>query len=324
MRVSVRFTDGEQLEGDAEHVSLDRGGFTLTGPGGNTRSVWVGSGAIKYVVIHPSRHPEIKRDADPRHGTGLSKVVLHFLDGEVLHSYQDKAFGEEPGGFVARLWDAERRELVKALVSGSSLKGVFFVDEWDSRTEDEKRTRASPDEATTAWYDQPFAAAAPPPTVIATPAPEPPIVADVVAQATTLQGPMLVEQPELLPDTVVQETVQETVVVEQPVPLDGPDRLDQPDHLDEPVLLDEPVSVVDPSLLSAPMVGANPVVALIVGDNEERRAGFRSALTPRRSVTANVPGPEELRYRLLRARISEVLGHPGPAEHDDDSDGEES
>ncbi|HEV1996992.1 MAG TPA: hypothetical protein VGR61_02540 [Candidatus Dormibacteraeota bacterium] len=273
MRVSVRFVDGEHLEGDAEYVSLDRGGFKLSGPGGNTRSVWVGSGAIKYIVIKAPGGRRSRRETDPRERLHLSKVVLHFLDGEILHSYQDEVFSEEPGGFLVRLWDRERRQLVKALVSGSSLKGVFFVDEWDSRTEDETRSSTAPDEATSAWIDHAMATAEAPAPEVATPE-----AAFEIVDEPALQGPMLVE---------------------------------------EPVLLEEPVLVEEPVLLE------EPVVAIIVGDTEERRPSFRSALIPRRMVATAVPRPEELRYRLLRARISEVLGQAGPEEHEDDAEPEQ-
>ena len=143
MKVTVHFVDGENLDGEAEQVSLDRGGFSLVGTAGNTRSAWVGAGAIKYIVIHAA-FDETYGETDPRAGTNLTKVVLHFLDGEIQHSYRDTVYTEQAGGFVLRLFDTQTRQLLKALVPGSSLKGVFVVDEWDSRTDDEKETRSGP------------------------------------------------------------------------------------------------------------------------------------------------------------------------------------
>jgi hypothetical protein len=158
MRVTVRFVDGEELEGEAQRVSLARGGFTIVGTGGNTRSIWVATGAIKYVTLHPTR-PESPGDFDPRAALNLPKVVLHFLDGQVLHSYEDEVFASRPGGFTVRLWDPRHGQLVQALVSGASLKGVFTVDEWDSRSEADRtahafRDRVSAPGLTRTWVEQ--------------------------------------------------------------------------------------------------------------------------------------------------------------------------
>jgi len=140
MKVTVHFVDGENLDGEAEQVSLDRGGFKLVGTIGNTRSAWVGAGAIKYIAVH-AESELVGGEQDPRDGSDLTKVALHFLDGEVQHTYRDTTYLEQPGGFVVRLFEPDTRRLVKALVPGTSLKGVFVVDAWDSRTEEEKQQR---------------------------------------------------------------------------------------------------------------------------------------------------------------------------------------
>lgn len=260
MRVTVRFVDGEQLDGEAEQVSLDRGGFTLVGLGGNTQRVWVGSGAIKYVVLHPGEVTE-GVDHDPRENQPLNKVVLHFLDGEVLHTYEDEVFAEQPGGFTVQLWDETWRQLVKVLVSATSLKGVFFVDEWDSRSDDERRAASQEEEE---LVDK--------------------AVELVDIAVPELQGPMLVE---------------------------------------EPALLAEPVLVEEPTLMELPQLADAPLLAIVVSDTEERRATFRSALTPRRMLVSTLPTPEERRYRLLRARIAEVLGAAGEARDETEAEPEE-
>ncbi|MDQ6746804.1 MAG: hypothetical protein M3010_01665, partial [Candidatus Dormibacteraeota bacterium] len=154
--------------------------------------------------------------------------------------------------FVVRLWDPERRCLVKALVSASSLKGVFFVDHWDSRTGDQADEDDGPSEA--------LPAAAPPETELdRTELTESSPTALPGPAQRELRGPMLVEEPALIDDRVV---------------------------------------------------------AVVVADSGEHRPSFRSALTPRRLVGPGLPGPEELRYRLLRARIGELLGQPGPPDHE--------
>lgn len=334
MRVTVHFVDGERLTGDAKQVSLDRGGFTLTGPGGNTKSVWVGSSAVKYIVVHPRRTTRARVASDPREGSDFSKVVLHFLDGEVLHSYEDQVFAEQPGGFVARLWDAEKRELVRALVSGSTLKGVFFVDQWDSRTEDEKRARTPPDEATIAWIDQAVAAA----EERSAASPD-----QVVEPATVvLQGPILVEEPALLDELHVLAEPAAVAPAEpgtsagtdfrkwaapaaesrppdpEPEPAPAPALSGEQVIGEEPSnLVEEPVLVQEPVRVDELVLQADQILAIVVSDPDERRAGFRSSLTPRRLVVSSLPSPEEQRYNQLRARIAEVLGKSGPEEHDD-------
>ncbi|HEY8740332.1 MAG TPA: hypothetical protein VIN56_07050 [Candidatus Dormibacteraeota bacterium] len=205
MRVTVRFVDGERVEGDAEQVSLDSGGFTLVGPGGNTRSIWVSAGAIKYVAIHPApakRH--LKRD--PRTGSHHPKLVLHFLDGEVIRTYRDEVYAEQNGGFTMRLWDDEHHQLVKALISGISLKGVFTVDTWDSRTEEAKRSHDLADAPETVVAPTPVEkplAQAEPVALEDTPDPE---VSDVP------EGPLVVEQPMLVDEPTEPAPVEETAI----------------------------------------------------------------------------------------------------------------
>jgi pilus assembly protein CpaF len=157
VKVTVHFADGEELEGDSDAVSLDRIGFPLRlGAGKNTSNVYVSLVAIKYVAIAPvagDRHEE----GDPRVGQKLPKVVLHFLDGETLHTYKDEYFKQQAEGYNVRLWDAKRRSLIRVMVSLHSLKGVFFVESFDSRSEEDKRANATrrrtgkSEEAPTAW-----------------------------------------------------------------------------------------------------------------------------------------------------------------------------
>lgn len=285
MRVTVRFVDGEELEGEAQRVSLARGGFTLVGTGGNTRSIWVATGAIKYVTIHPAR-PESQGGFDPRAALNLPKVVLHFLDGQVLHTYEDEVFASRPGGFTVRLWDPRHQQLVKALVSGASLKGVFTVDEWDSRSEADRKAHSLRDLASAPGPAQTW-----------------------VEQDTLLDvGPMIedaavvVEEP---PVVIVEAAFDEPVAIaEEPI-----------------VVVDEPFLLKDlPRPVPSATAEENLSVALIRGDAEERRASFYSGLMRRRKL-AQTETPEEERHRQLRTRISEVLGSIAPGADDEDDDG---
>ncbi|MFY9614536.1 MAG: CpaF family protein [Candidatus Dormiibacterota bacterium] len=163
MKVTVHFADGEELTGDAEGISLEKLGFSMAVPGGNSRTVWVAMPQIKYVVIHGVAAQKADRAgqaSDPRSNQGLPKVVFHFADGETLNSYKDEYFVEEAQGFNLRAWNSKEGALERVVVSAHSLKGVFEVESWDSRTEEDKRAnatrrraKASPD-VPNAWLDE--------------------------------------------------------------------------------------------------------------------------------------------------------------------------
>ena len=112
------------------------------GAGKNTRNVQVSLVAIKYVAIGASASDR-EEDGDPRISENLPKVVLHFLDGETMHTYQDRFFGQKDEGYNVRLWDRKSHALVRVMVSMHALKGVFFVESFDSRTEQDKKDNAT-------------------------------------------------------------------------------------------------------------------------------------------------------------------------------------
>jgi pilus assembly protein CpaF len=143
VKVTVHFLDGEEIAGDSDALSLEKIGFPLRVSGeGNSRNVYVSVAAIKYVAIDPVAGDR-GEDGDPRAGTDLPKAVLHFLDGDTMHTYKDEYFGQQSEGYNARLWDPRARALLRVMVSMHALKGVFFVDTFDSRTEVDKRDNAS-------------------------------------------------------------------------------------------------------------------------------------------------------------------------------------
>jgi hypothetical protein len=144
VHVTVRFLDGEVLEGDSDAATLSQMGFPVTVDKGNTQVAWISLASIKYVLFNDTR--EIG-DHDPRGDQDLTKIVLHFVDGEILRTYKDDVFSQESEGFMLRLWDPATKGLIRALVSLHALKAIFFVNQWDSRT-DEERVRFSPIPAT--------------------------------------------------------------------------------------------------------------------------------------------------------------------------------
>ena len=141
MLVTVRFLDGEVLEGDSDAATLSHMGFPVTVDKGNTQDALISLASIKYVLFNETR--EGAGDHDPRADQDLTKIVLHFVDGEILRTYKDDVFTQESEGFMLRLWDPATKGLIKALVSLHALKAIFFVNQWDSRS-DEERVRFSP------------------------------------------------------------------------------------------------------------------------------------------------------------------------------------
>jgi len=150
--------DGEELEGESDAVSLEHIGFPLKlGAGKNTSNVYLSLVAIKYVAINPVAG-DVSEEGDPRVGQSTPKVVLHFLDGETMHTFKDEYFGQQSEGYNVRLWDPKTRSLTRVMVSMHALKGVFFVESFDSRTEEDKRANATrrrhhktQEEVPTAW-----------------------------------------------------------------------------------------------------------------------------------------------------------------------------
>src|ERR1700682_209164 len=141
MRVTVRFLYGEVLEGDSDAATLSQMGFPVAVEKGNTQVAWISLASIKYVLFNDTQ--EGGADHDPRANEDLTKIVLHFVDGEILRTYKDDVFSQESEGFMLRLWDPATKGLIRALISLHALKALFFVNQWDSRT-DEERVRFSP------------------------------------------------------------------------------------------------------------------------------------------------------------------------------------
>jgi len=124
------------MDGASEAMTLSKIGFPIVPDAGNNELAWVSLTAIKYILVHAG-NLQMGDEGDPRAVYGLPKVVIRFHDGEVIRTYRDDNWGQEGEGFRLRIWDAKLRRLTPALVSLHSVKGIFFVKEWDSRTGDE-------------------------------------------------------------------------------------------------------------------------------------------------------------------------------------------
>jgi hypothetical protein len=138
MKVAIHFVDGEVMRGTSDAANLAKMGFPVTFEGGNNQIAWVSLAQIKYVVFEGTAF-ESGSDEDPRTTQNLVKLVLHFSDGEIMRSYKDDTFGQDGEGFNLRIWDPKEKSLYRVIVSLHALKAIFFVGEWDSRTETERQ-----------------------------------------------------------------------------------------------------------------------------------------------------------------------------------------
>ncbi len=145
MKVQIRFLDGEVMEGESDAATLQRMGFPVSFTGTNNQIAWVSLASIKYVLIKGGHFDEGSEE-DPRHHQNMVKVVMHFIDGETLRSYKDDTFSQDAEGFNMRIYDPESKSLLRVLVSLHALKAIFFVNEWDSRPEQERLRFAKPEE----------------------------------------------------------------------------------------------------------------------------------------------------------------------------------
>ena len=145
MRVIVRFIDGEVMEGESEAANLQRMGFPMSMPEqANNQIAWVSLASIKYVLF-PDGILE-SATADPREQMEMTKVVLHFSDGEIMRTYKDDSFQQEGEGFNLRILDESAGGLIRVIVSLHALKAIFFVKEWDSRSDQDKLFYADPNQ----------------------------------------------------------------------------------------------------------------------------------------------------------------------------------
>jgi hypothetical protein len=145
MQVQIRFLDGEILDGESDAATLQRMGFPVSFAGGNNQIAWVSLASIKYVLFKGGHFDEGSEE-DPRNRQNLVKVVMHFVDGETMRSYKDDTFSQDGEGFNMRVYDRESKSLLRVLVSLHALKAIFFVNEWDSRSEEERMRFARAEE----------------------------------------------------------------------------------------------------------------------------------------------------------------------------------
>lgn len=134
MKLLIHFLDGEHLEAESDSVNQQRLTFLVRPTSGNNRLAWVSLAAVKYITFPDA---PLDRAPDGRGGSGGEKVVLRFLDGEVVRAYKDEAFSQDGLCFNLRFVDQRTGSIQRAVVSSYTVKAIFFVEQWDSRSPEE-------------------------------------------------------------------------------------------------------------------------------------------------------------------------------------------
>jgi hypothetical protein len=128
--VLLTFLDGEVFPADAPLIDFTEPviNVTSTEPGGNNRELIVPLSSVKYVIFGGE-------ESDPEAEDESGKVVIHFVDHEVLRAYAGRETLGGPYGVIYKLVDPERRVRRRLGVPYTAVKAIFKVRSWDSRGE---------------------------------------------------------------------------------------------------------------------------------------------------------------------------------------------
>jgi len=126
--VLLAFLDGEVMSASTELVDFLRPVLQVTSeePGSNNPELTVPLSSLKYIVFGGEETP----DQDEEH---RGKVVIHFVDGEVMRAYVGKDTLGGQYGVIYTLIDPERQMQRRVGVPYSAVKAIFKVRQWDSR-----------------------------------------------------------------------------------------------------------------------------------------------------------------------------------------------
>jgi hypothetical protein len=133
----LTFLDGEVMTAAADLIDFQRPvlNLTLSDPGGNNREMTVPLSSLKYVVF--GGEEEQVEDVER-----LTKVVIHFVDHEVIRAYASRDHLGGDYGIIYSLLDPERQVRRQLGVPYSAVKAIFKVKSWDSRGRSEGKTFA--------------------------------------------------------------------------------------------------------------------------------------------------------------------------------------
>lgn len=126
--ILLTFLDGEIFPAEAPLIDFTQPVLTVTStePGGNNRELVVPLSSLKYIIFG-GEEPE----GDSHVESG--KVVIHFVDHEVLRAYAGHHTLGGPYGVIYNLVDPQRQVRRRLGVPYSAVKAIFKVKTWDSR-----------------------------------------------------------------------------------------------------------------------------------------------------------------------------------------------
>ena len=130
MQVRIVCTDGEIIDGTSESDSLTQVGYPVVPDGSRVQEpAWIALAAIRYVIVPGPPAPGL---VDPREGAGYSKILVRFLDGEVVRTYRDDYFAPEGQGLRLLRWSRDTQHFERLLIPAHTLKSFFTVKSWDA------------------------------------------------------------------------------------------------------------------------------------------------------------------------------------------------
>ena len=126
--VLLAFSDGEVITAETELIDFHHPVLSVktSEPGANNRELTVPLTSLKYIVFGGEEELDQPLDA-------YGKVVIHFIDHEVMRAYAAKDTLGGPLGVIYTLVDPERKMRRRVGVPYSSVKAIFKVQRWDSR-----------------------------------------------------------------------------------------------------------------------------------------------------------------------------------------------
>ena len=134
--ILLTFLDGEVMPAEAPLVDFTQPVLTVTStePATNNRELIVPLSSVKYIVFGGEEEQEL---GEPLDG---GKVVIHFVDHEVLRAYAGRQTLGGPYGVIYNLVDPDRQVRRRLGVPYTSVKAIFKVKAWDSRGEEPGHT----------------------------------------------------------------------------------------------------------------------------------------------------------------------------------------
>jgi pilus assembly protein CpaF len=137
VKATIYFADGERDEGTIPTGPLGSS-FEFTPNSSNTKMAKLTLSSLKYIIFNEDNPVVFKED--PRRKKKLQKVVLRFRDGDIIRTYKDDYFSDDSERVSLQAWEPTQKVLLKVLAPQNSLKGIYFVEEWDSRSQEEKQS----------------------------------------------------------------------------------------------------------------------------------------------------------------------------------------